>query len=398
LTGAGHDINSQRKSPPAIMKTFCRRHLFLVVVFVMAAAAVPAQTPADSTSTVPANILDTLAGRPCQELKQVFYQQIPRYVYDDQPDQLYELVLFLDHQCDFGELLGRTQILASIWDGNFAEIIYGYEIVGWLADRYDEGKQAKPGSEREAFDVFTTDFANQLLPHAPAHSLELFYCLYYAGQTTEAWALLQSDDLADTWLRYYYDEEIDTLSQTDQPYIVGAHWGWWQPGGDLEFVGPKQLVGVSVEQWLAPIYVRLIIEGRIGRTDRPYLVNDSGVVGYSDRWDAVLLGIEGGVSLWRVGPHLFDAFLGVGYDVVKPFKDEEIAPASANLNVGIGYRWYPQRSRRWFVKADGRVELIGDRNKSGTNLGGYAYSARVGLGVSLGKNPAPRLKALGQAQ
>ncbi len=89
----------------------------------------PASTETDSTATVEPHYLDTLPDLSCQELEQVFWREIPRAVYDDLPDELYELVIFATDACDVGEPLTRTQILASIWDDNFQEVIYGYEVI-----------------------------------------------------------------------------------------------------------------------------------------------------------------------------------------------------------------------------------------------------------------------------
>lgn len=356
---------------------------------------VVAQTAPDSTSVPSVDLLDTLADLSCKESEEVFYRQTPRYVYDDQSDQLYEMLLYLADRCEYGEPLGRIQILASIWDGNFQEIIYGYEVIGWLADRYDPDKQPQDGSARAEFDTFTVDFASQMLPHLPPGSIEEFYCLFYTGQTDQAWQMLQSDTLDDTWLRYYYDEEIDNLTRTEAPYVIGVHWGGWQPGGDMEFVGRKQLIGASVEQNVLWGFWRVVVEGRVGRSDEPYYVDENGVSGYSDRWDALLVGVEAGLPVWQTNAHMIEVFLGLGYDGVHPFKDEEITPASVNVNFGAGYRWYPDRSKRWFLRVDGRYEFIGERNKNGTPLGGSAISARLGLGFSLGKNPEPRLQLLG---
>lgn len=362
------------------------------------ATAVPAlaQTEPDSTSTDETDLLDLLPELSCKELLEVFYEEIPHFVYDDQPDGLYELVIFASDQCDLGEPLTRTQILASIWDDNFQEIIYGYEIIDALTARYDTHTQPKAGSAQAVFDTFTIDFANQMLPHVPKGSLEEFFCLFYAGQPAVAWELLQSEDLEDTWLRYYYDEEVDILSRTESPYIIGGYWGGWSPGGNMEFVGPKQIAGMSVEQWASWGFLRVVIEGRIGRADAPYFVNQKGFSGFSDRWDALLFALEGGVGVWDSGPHLAEVFLGVGFDVLQPFKDEDISPASVNVSLGAGYRWYPQRSRRWYLRADGRFEYVGTRNRGGTELDGPAFSARLGLGISLAKDPQPRLNALGQ--
>ncbi len=354
---------------------------------------IPAEATSDST--IVADLLDTLDSYTCKELEPIYYREIPRNVYNDEPDRLYELVIYLAEKCDFGEPLGRVQILASIWDGNFEEIIYGYDVVDWLADRYDPAKKPAAGSDRERFDTFTTDFANQMLPHAAAGTVEEFFCLFYSGNTNGAWQLLQSNSLEDTWLKYYYDEEIEIISNQSVPRMVTAYWGQWMPRGDMEFVDSKQVIGGSFEGWSEQWFGRVLLEFRGGRAGAPYRVNSEGLQGRSDRWNAVLLGVEFGGSVWRQGPHLAEVFAGIGYDGVLPFKGEDLTLATYNLSLGAGYRMHLTSSRRWFVKADGRYEIMGNRNAGGTNLGGSALSVRMGLGLALGKNMKPRLKTLG---
>jgi len=338
---------------------------------------------------------DTLSNLPCQELEKLFYQEIPRNVYDDLPDQVFSWVLRLDTECEMGEPMGRTQILASIWDGNFQEIVYGYQVISWLVDRYDPEKQPESESERAHFDAFTVEFANQMLPHTTEGSLEQFYCLYYTGQTEAAWELLQSDALTDTWLRYYYDDEVRNLHRASEPYLLGLHYGRWWPRENLAFVGPKQLAGASLTQHTNWGFWRFVVEWRLGRSDEPYFVSEEGVTGYSDRWDALLIAGEIGLKAWQAGRHQGDVFLGLGLDLVKPFKAEEITPAGFNVSLGVSYRLYMSRTERWYLQTDGRYEVIGDHNTDGDNLGGRAYSLRAGIGLALGKSPQPRLKALG---
>ncbi|MFT5314579.1 MAG: hypothetical protein ACI9UK_000400, partial [Candidatus Krumholzibacteriia bacterium] len=344
----------------SVLKSLAKKISGLILVSIL--ALLPGELLAQDA------LSDSLLNLPCKDLEELFYRQIPRNVYDDLPDQVFGWVLRLDAECEMGEPMGRTQILASIWDGNFQEIVYGYQVISWLVDRYDPDKQAEPGSDRALFDTFTTDFSNQMLPHTLDGSLEQFYCLYYAGQVDEAWGLLQSEALEDTWLRYYYDEEVHNLSRADEPFLFGLHYGGWWPGGDIEFVGPKHIFGGSVSQNTHWGFWRFLIEWRGGRSDEPYFVDEEGVTGVSDRWDAILIGGEVGLTAWKSGSHQLDVFGGIGLDVVKPFRDEEVALAAFDLNLGTSYRFYLARSERFFLQADGRYEVIGSRNQDGDSL------------------------------
>ena len=140
----------------------------------------------------------------------------------------------------------------------------------------------------------------------------------------------------------------------------------------------------------------MAIEGRLGRSDRPYFVREGEVTGYSDRWDALLLAVEAGTDVWRSGRQRANVFVGVGFDGLRPLRDSDISVAGANLGLGVGYRWQPFPERRWSVSADARFEWVSERNPEGTPLGGHAYSVRMGLVARLGRDPQPRLKLLGQ--
>ena len=378
-----------------------RRAAWLVLTAALAAAATPVRAqddgpPPDGTgAAAPAVVVTDL---PCERRADALHTEAPRLVYDDRPDLLYELLLGLEDGCEIGEPAGRMRILASIWDGVFDEGEYGFEVIDWLAERWDPHRAPPAGSNAQLFDAFTVDFAAQLLPHQDEGSVAEFFCLFYGGQPEAAWPRLEHDELADSWLQYYYDEEIAYLENLDPPYLLTGYWGGWDPGGDLGRVGRCNLAGGMVEQWTGSWFFRLAIEVRAGRSASPYFVTEKGVDAFSDRWNALLLAGETGLGLWRRGRHHVEGFVGIGYDTVAPFKDADWALATWNLALGAGWRMELDRGGRIFSRLDGRCELIGDRNPGGTPLGGHAWSFRLGLGVRLGENPEPRLRALGRTE
>jgi hypothetical protein len=381
--------------------------LWLSTVLVLLSGPAAAETSSAATDTTAADtpaplpveldeeFFDKLDALTCTDLNAFAYREIPRFVLSDRPDLLYEFVLYWKSRCLNTEPVFRTILLGSIWDAGFDEGQYDEGVIDHLIDRYDPPVQSKFPDLRKKFDGFSTNFADQLLPHVPHHGLEEFFCLFYAGKTAEAWALLESEDLEDTWLRYYYDEEMAELTKSNAvPTFALTGGGWW-PQGNVEFAGDKPLMGmlagVRWPHWL----MRFVFEVRVGRTTRPYWVDENDLFGRSNRFDAVFFGGEFGRILFQRGRNNLDLFVGVGFDGVKPFKDEDIMLGTINGNVGLGYRLFLGKNRNWVLGADVRHEWIGERNENADSMSGRAWSARFSAGFAFNEGKARRLKGLG---
>lgn len=381
--------------------------IFLIaMVIALAAGTAAAEIAAPDSASTPtgdslpvelgAQYFENLDQLKCTDLGAFAYKEIPRFVLNDRPDLLYEFVLYWENRCLSTEPAFRARILGAIWDAAFDEGIYDEEVIDMLVDRYDPPVASKNPDLKKSYDEFTTGFADQMLPHVPHMGLEEFFCLFYAGKTDQAWTLLESEELEDTWLRFYYDVEVMELEQSNAvPTLAATAGGWW-PSGDMAFVGDKPTVGVLSgvrwPHWLA----RFVFEVRVGRSDEPYWVNDSGIRGRSDRFDAVLVGGEFGRILLKHDHHNLDLFVGVGFDGVKPFQDEELMLAAPNLNLGLGYRAFLGRDRNWTLGLDIRHEWIGERNEQADSLSGQAWSIRFSLGYTFNEGRDRRLRALGR--
>lgn len=378
-----------------------------VVLLGLLTSPVTAQTSASAEDTTAADLPETLPVElgeeffqrldelKCTDLNGFAYREIPRYVLSDRPDLLYELVLYWESRCLATEPVFRMRVLGSIWDADFDEGQYEDEVIDRLIERYDPPVKSRHPDPRKKFDDFTVIFADQLLPHVPRGGVEEFFCLYYAGKTAAAWALLESEALEDTWLRYYYDEEMAVLTRSDAIPTFEITGGFWRPQGNVAFVGDKPTAGlmggVRWPHWL----LRISLEWRIGRSDEPYFVNKDNIRGWSNRFNATLIGAEFGRILVATERSNLDLFVGVGGDVVKPFKDEEVFLGALNLNVGLGYRWFLGRNGSWILGVDVRREWIGERNEATKSMSGGAWSIRFSMGFAYNKGDISRLKALG---
>lgn len=364
----------------------------LVAALALAASpAARAQAPAALTDSLLLEAPEFAAVRPhlltlsTAQVAASAWDLAPRLVTLGRPDLLADFIGFWEDRCGASEPLVRLRLLGAIWDGAFDESLYDAGIV----DDLDAWLQRSPqylSEGRLAFDDFTLSFADQLLPHQPEGSLPEYFCLLYSDRADEAAAALRADALADTWLRWYVDggEVTPAEAPGEGPSSLLLTVGAWSPRGDVELAGDHVLVGGILEQELGGWFARLPLEVRLGRTDRPYLVDQDGVRALSDRFEAVYLGVECGRVVARAAGLRLDAFAGLGYDGIRPFQKQDIVLATLNLSLGMGLRWAPAAGP-WLAGLDFRREWLGTRNEGPDSLGGGACSLRMGAGLRFGR-------------
>lgn len=248
----------------------------------------------------------------------------------------------------------------------------------------------------EAFDTFTTDFADQLLPHVPESSPEQFFCLFYSGRQDQAWALLEGRELGGTDLRWYHQRELSLLNNPEPRPFFEIVAGQYVPEGQITRFGDHASVGLLLgmrhNRWL----VRGLIEMRIGRSRYPYFVDDDGLTGYSDRFNNVLLGVEAGRELLVWGRHGLDVFGGIAYDTISPFQDEDYNLWGLSFLYGVGYRLNLGGAQGWTVGFDYRREDSTPRNSEGSVLDGPSFTWRIAIGMRDGGGDDRRRAALGR--
>lgn len=388
----------------------CARTRLLALVLTLTAIGVVAAPAAEVTGEVlPDSLLldapDFEALRPrllpltTVRVAETAWALVPRLVVQDRPDLLAGFLQFWEDRCGSSEPVTRTRLLAAIWDGAFDEGLYDEGILADLDDwEFRDPELLSVG--RRGFDDFTVVFADQLLPHQPADSLPEYFCLLYSDRADEAAALLAGPALDRSWLRWYVEHpdgaqggEVITAAAAPAsaspgpgeagPATVLLTVGTWRPRGDVSLAGSHVLVGAVIEQRLGPWFVRVPVEVRLGRTDRPYQVDQDGVRGRSDRFDAVYAGVEAGRPLAHAGPAWLEGFVGLGYDGIRPFREQDVMLATLNLNLGLGLRWQAP-GRPWVLGLDGRREWLGTRNEGPDSLAGGAWSLRLGAGLRFG--------------
>ena len=328
------------------------------------------------------------------QVAEAAWDLVPQLVTLYRPDLLVEFLGFWEDRCGGSEPVTRTRLLAAVWDRAFDEGLYDDTVVADL-DAWLQRDPAQLSEGRRRYDAFTIAFADQLLPHQEADSLPEYFCLLYSDRPDEAADVLAGEALADSWLRWYVDHPEGTgggeVVRAAPPAATVAAGpsrllltvGTWQPQGDVRLAGSHVLVGGVLEQRVGAWFLRVPVEVRLGRTDRPYLVNQDGVRARSDRFDAVYLGVEGGRPLLRRGAWSLEGFAGLGYDGIRPFLERDIQLATLNLNLGLGLRWQAA-ARPWILGLDARREWLGTRNEGADSLAGGAFSLRLGAGMQFG--------------
>ena len=379
-------------------------------------AAPPAAAPARAQAAWPDSLLldapdfavlrGDLLPLTAPEVAATAWTLVPQLVVLGRPDLLAGFLQFWEDRCGAAEPITRTRILAAIWDDAFDESLYD-ESLGRDVREWETRDPALVSEGRAAFDAFTVSFADQLLPHQPEGGLPEYFCLLYSDRTQDAATALADERLAETWARWYVehpdgDDDGGAIIPADGTDEAGGEapgkpgpasllltvGGWW-PRGDVALAGPHVLVGGLLEQRVGAWFVRLPIEVRLGRTERPYRVDHGAVRGQSDRFDAVYFGGEAGRALLSAAGVDLEAFAGIGFDGLRPFRSEDLVLATLNGSLGLGLRWrVPGTPLR--LGADARREWLGPRNEGVDSLSGSAWSLRFGLGPRFGPGSGSR--------
>ncbi len=329
------------------------------------------------------------AGRDSATASYLAMRAIPRAVYADQPDSLLTWLNAWEEAGGPAEPIMRLRILGAIWDGAFSEDLYGQGIIDLLLqfcgvkDSWDAGRRDEAFLRaRNDFETFSRAFADQLLPHVTRESPEEFFCLMYSGRRDQAWRLLASDPLQGTLLRAYRDRRLRQLEEV-LPVFIAAEGGYWSAFNRYVFAGDHALTGLQAGVRKGPWFARLVAEVRLGRAERGYLARQGDILGVSDRFNAVLIGLELGRA-WPVWKAIsLEGCGGIGLDGVKPLREEDVFLNALHLGLGGGLHLDLGRARRWFVAVTGRREWVRPRNTEGTALWGDAWSVRLAVGVNL---------------
>jgi hypothetical protein len=366
---------------------------------IVEADSLPPALPADTIAAgydfvLTPELLESLGEEDCPTIAGYAYRALPFWIVGGQAAAVFDFLYFWESRCGAGEPIQRMWILATIWEGAFDESYYGEDIPDYLIERWED-----PGDRstlREDFDAFTVDMADQMLPHQPRGSVEEFWCLFYSGRVGEAYALLDGSSLTDSWVRHYRDETVAYHRKSDRFGVMMLTGGYWRPGGDMAFVGDKPtwgfLGGMRGRDWL----VRGVIEVRVGRTDEPYLTEESSRYGRSNRFDGTLFALELGRIVHLSPRQAIDLFFGLGADMVVPYRDQDVVLVGGHVGVGAGYRYFAGKYRNWVLGVDVRREWTGERNPGPYSMSGSAWSFRLGIGYAFVKDRNRTLEGLGR--
>lgn len=327
-------------------------------------------------------------------------QFIPYFMFNDEPDSLLWTLDWWEQNCGSAEPIRRMRILSAVWDGAFSEDLYDSRLIDDLSWRYAPERldaQKRGGSVRPsygsvassvdftgdpiAFDDFTADVADQLLPHQAPGTPEEFFCLFYSGRTDEAWALLRGPDLEGTELYERYHATLEELVPPGYRDYWGVSWGYRRALGDLAALGHQQTLGLFVGRSAHRWFVEGGLAVRLGRADEPYYVRENDFYGFSDRYGGVSVRADVGLTLKHSGPWAWNVFVGGAVEALSPFRDQDtIVLTTGEFSTGTGLRYIASPTSRWFANLDWRYSWLSDPREDGTDLGGETWQARLALG------------------
>lgn len=354
----------------------------------------------------------------CGDVRRNAYTLVPRFFYDDQPENLVEALGVWERECGDTEVVQRTRILAAIWMGDPVEAVYGDAIAGYLLEFYEwhegislpwpsEGRPSgadfplDPDSdpERADYDDFTISLARQLLPYTQPGTLERFFARFYSGDVA-AFESVRDSTLADTVLARSYQAEIDRLSGGWE-HLWAAHLGYWTPRRGLAELGDHPVLGFDLGLRHGRLLLRASMEMRILEAARSYQVVHEGRIVESDAFNALYLGFEPAVRLWRWRRLEVDASVGLGWSGLAAVEgDPDLGePATwihaTDASVGLGLRLGMGATRSRLLGLEVRYSRLDfSTGVPGGDLVGGAWSLRLTFGFLGNRERDARLRAL----
>jgi len=375
--------------------------------------------PPDTTHVAPSDSVPTPMIVPeiyttCRVISELAFNEVPVLFYFGDTDSLFNLLDNWSDACGPAEPILRTAILGAIWEDSFSETMYDESIIDHLAWSLEKHRRtyvapydspespfyevASPVEDMPGiagFDSFTSDLADQLLPHTGAGSLPELFCLHYAGRGG-LFERLRLGEYAGTDLQSYYDTEVASLRNWAS-VRWSAYLGYWIPHGGLSRLGNHPAVGASFGWRRRPVLARLVGEIRFLESRDVYWVDLGDEVVPTSDYASGYIGIELGLTPVTVGRFALDVFGGVGLEGIQYIADSDYWLNSLNLSAGMDGRIFLDDFYESFLTLDVRHEwTYFDAGERGSDLSGGAWNVRIGYGQVIDRKAARKLRALGR--
>ena len=324
---------------------------------------------------------------------------VPTYFDSGELDSLLLILQYWEEHTSYYEPVRRMWMLFQIHNHSFdpdfisqsvVEDMYAYQSrvqnqkdsTDWYL--WSDDKSTAMISKR--FNTFTQQLATDLLHYDDLSDDEWLLCLFYSNNFEDFWASFENGEVSQSVLYRRFRQEFRQSTLLNMHFEVFG--GWYSPRKSLTALGGKLVVGGSI----GLDFERLLIDGtlafRLLNPDEPYKVGYKNELFETSHYMGVYFAVEPAFNLYNLGPVKIDLLSGVALDIIEaismeenPYEEESIDLFAANLNLGVGARFFVWRTKPYYIRCQLRYEFAGYNTHGGTDLSsGEAMTLRLGFG------------------
>ena len=372
------------------------KNIIAVMVITFSVVLIAQNATADSTdfshlmSEKPTHWWDVSFG--CSELAPDFFS-------GGQFDSLLLVLQYWEENTSYYEPVRRMWMLYQIHSNDFdpdfispvvVEDLYAYQYrvenqkdsSDWYL--WDGDKTSAMISSK--FNDFTQQLAADLLHYDDLTDDEWLLCLFYSHNFDAFWSAFEKGEASRSKLYRRFHQDYKESTRLNLHYDVFG--GWYSPRKDLNALGGKIKGGISAGFNVDRFLINGTLAIRAINPEQPYNVGYHKEIFETRHYLGVYVGIEPGFNLYQFGRFRFDLLGGAALDIIEaipvednPYEEESVDLFAANLNLGIGARFFLMRNKPYFIRWQLRYEFAGYNTHGGTDLSdGEALTIRLGFG------------------
>jgi len=242
---------------------------------------------------------------------------------------------------------------------------------------------------RGDFDFFTQSLADSLLAknifYDPA---EVFFSELYANISPKPLEIIIKDSIfAGSDFKHYYFKRVDKYRhKPDYHYSISS--GIWIPFDYASLLGIHPLIGFQGGIRFKKMTYNLALSFKFGKSKNEYEILVDGNLRTTDEFFGGYIAADIEREILKFRKHEFDLLGGVGYDSFdaihvnteddNPENDVSHLIGSANINFGLGYRYYMKYKR--YIGIQGKYNFVNYNNPGGTPLSGNTVTVSLIFG------------------
>ncbi len=324
----------------------------------------------------------------------------PEYFERGDQDSLALILQYWEAHTRFYEPIRRIWMLNRIYlndfDANFfseAVVEDMYEYQSLVESRTDStdwylwSGDSTSAYISATFNRFTKNLAMDLLQYDDLSDDEWLVSLFYSNNFKEFWKTFESGEASQSVLYRRFYRQYKEMTRMAIHYDFFA--GYYSPRKSLTVLDPKATVGFDVGLDWDRVLLDFTLLFRFVNPQQPYSVKYMDEIFETQDYFGLYLGVEPAFRLYDFGRCHINLLSGVALDIIEaipaeknPYEEESVDLAAANLNLGVGCKFFIKQYSPYYIRCQVRYEYTGYDTDGGTDLSeGEALTFRLGFGL-----------------